>query len=141
MSQLREHSAGDQQSFQRPERLSASKAGALAAAALVLTAAGYGWGARTTSSAHHPQVVSGTAVRIPANVPVAHFYSDSGDRVMFRLDDVVWKAGEKTGGEYTVPPCLRVPGQKVDVEVGLIEVTRPYGSGSYLKVLSVNCGD
>lgn len=58
---------------------------------------------------------------------------------MFRLDDVVWRSGNRTGGDYRVPPCLRVPGERVDVEVGMIDVSEPFGLGSDLRVLSVTC--
>jgi hypothetical protein len=84
--------------------------------------------------------VSGTAERVPADVPSAYFDPDNGDRVAFRLDDVVWKSGDRTdsGG---IPPCLQEAGERLDVQVGVIEVTRPYGSGSYQQVLSVTCPD
>jgi len=78
------------------------------------------------------------AARVPADVPYAYFDPENGGRVGFRLDDVVWKAGDETDSG-SVPPCLREPGDRVAVHAGVIEVARPYGSGSYQQVLSVTC--
>lgn len=71
-------------------------------------------------------------------MPLAYFDTDDGERVALRLDDVVWRSGDRSDSG-SVPPCLREVGERVAVHVGLIEVTRPYGSGSYGKVLSVTC--
>lgn len=103
-----------------------------------LVVVGYLVGLRSPWSAHHPQVVSGTASRVAADVPVATFTTEGGEDVWFPLDDVVWRSGDETGDD-TVPPCLRESGVRVEVEVGLLEVTRPFGSGSYPHVLSVRC--
>ena len=112
---------------------------ALAAAlAVVFVSLGYVVGVRSSWTAHHPSVVSGTAERVPANVPTGYFDPDGGDRVAFQLDDVVWKAGGRTDSG-SIPPCLQDAGERVSVEVGLIEVSRPYGSGSYAQVLSLTC--
>ncbi|MGZ4438283.1 MAG: hypothetical protein ACXVW6_11610, partial [Nocardioidaceae bacterium] len=59
--------------------------------ALLLVSLGYVVGVRSAWTAHHPRVVSGTAERVPADVPSAYFDPDNGARVAFRLDDVVWK--------------------------------------------------
>lgn len=108
--------------------------------ALLLASLGYVVGVRSAWSAHHPRVLSGTAERVPAEVPSAYFDPDNGDRVAFRLDDVVWKSGDRTDSG-SIPPCLREAGERVAVRVGVIEVNRPYGSGSYQQVLSVTCPD
>lgn len=106
---------------------------------VVLVLAGYLVGLRSPWNAHHPSVIDGTAERVPANMPTGSFVDREGQhRVWFRLDDVVWSADGNTDSG-SVPPCLRTPGESVPVEVGLIEVRRPYGSGSYLQVLSVTC--
>jgi len=112
----------------------------MAVLALVFVSLGYVVGVRSSWMAHHPSVVSGTAERVPADVPMGYFDPDGGDRVAFRLDDVVWKAGGKTDSG-SIPPCLQDAGERVSVQVGLIEVSRPYGSGSYQQVLSVTCPD
>ncbi|HSE71666.1 MAG TPA: hypothetical protein VLA97_12975 [Nocardioidaceae bacterium] len=106
--------------------------------ALLLVSLGYVIGVRSSWTAHHPSAVSGMAERVPANVPYAYFDPESGGRVGFRLDDVVWKAGDETDAG-SIPPCLREPGDRVAVHAGVIEVARPYGSGSYQQVLSVTC--
>jgi len=110
--------------------------------AVVLASMGYVVAVRSWWTAHHPSVVDGTAERVPANVPTGYFdpegSDDPDDRVAFRLDDVVWKAGDDADSG-SIPPCLRDAGKRVSVQVGLIEVTRPYGSGSYQQVLSVTC--
>lgn len=111
-----------------------------AALALLLVSIGYLIGVRSSWTAHQPAVVSGMAERVPADVPFAYFDPDDGDRVAFRLDDVAWKSGDKTG-EGSIPPCLREAGERVAVQAGVIEVTRPYGAGSYQRVLSVTCSN
>lgn len=73
-------------------------------------------------------------------MPSAYFDPVNGDRVAFRLDDVVWKSGDRTDSG-SIPPCLQEAGERVDVQVSVIEVARPYGSGSYQQVLSVTCPD
>jgi hypothetical protein len=107
--------------------------------AVVLVSIGYLVGLRSPWSAHHPSLVDGFAERVPANTPTGSFVDRDGQhRVEFRLDDVVWKAEGNTDSG-SVPPCLQNPGERVSVQVGLIEVRRPFGSGSYLQVLSVTC--
>lgn len=108
------------------------------ALALLLLFAGYEVGVRSPWTAHHPTVVSGTAQRVPADVPTGYFDSVDGHRVAFRLDEVVWKANGTTE-VGSIAPCLRENGKRVPVEAGVIEVTRPYGSGSYQVVLSLTC--
>ncbi|NYD59549.1 hypothetical protein BKA08_003787 [Nocardioides marinisabuli] len=108
--------------------------------ALLLVSLGYVGGARSPWMAHHPSVVSGTAERVPANVPYAYFQPDDGDKFAFRLDDVAWESGDRVGSG-NIPPCLREAGESVAVHAGVIEVARPYGSGSYRQVLSVTCLD
>jgi hypothetical protein len=120
--------------------LRARSIAAAAGLALLLVALGYVIGVRSSWTAHHPSAISGTAERVPANVPYAYFDPDKGGRVGFRLDDVVWKAGDKTDSGR-IPPCLREAGERVAVQAGVIEVARPYGSGSYQQVLSVSCPD
>jgi len=105
---------------------------------LLLVAMGYLVGVRSPWTAHRPHVVSGTAWRLPANIPVAFFDPGNGDAVQFRLDDVVWKSGDETG-DNSLPPCLREQNKRVAVEAGLIEVSRPYGDGSYFRVVSLTC--
>lgn len=119
-------------------RWSRARVAVVAVSGLVLASMGYAIGARTPWTAHHPDDQSGTAERVAANVPLAYFDPDGGERVSFRPDNVVWKSGERTGSG-SIPPCLREIGARVTVNVGVIEVTRPYGSGSYGKVLSLTC--
>lgn len=129
----------------RESRTSSRKAGrpglriALAVlAALLLVLLGYLAGVRSPWTAHHAHVMSGTAQRVAMDVPYAYFDPEGGDRVGFRLDDVPWSSGGKTQ-PGRIPPCLRDVGERVEVQVGIIEIARPYGSGSYSKVLSVTC--
>ena len=111
-----------------------------AVVALLLVSLGYVLGVRSPWMAHHPAVVRGTAERVPGDMPYAYFDPDDGDSVEFRLDDVVWKSGDRADSG-SIPPCLRETGDRVVVQAGVIEVTRPYGSGSYQQVLSVTCPD
>ncbi len=105
---------------------------------LILVSLGYAIGVRSPWTAHHPRFLSGTVQRVAGDAPVAYFDPDDGERVSFRLDDVVWSSGGMTGSN-SIPPCLREVGQPTAAQVGLIEVTRPFGSGSYRQVLSVTC--
>ena len=58
----------------------------------------------------------------------------------FRLDDIVWRRSDNRSDDGgTIPACLRQEGMSVEVEVGMIEVNRPFGSGSYWEVLSLTC--
>lgn len=107
--------------------------------ALLLLSAGYLVGVRSPWTAHHPETVEGTAVRIASSpYEAAYFDPSGGDRIMFNLNDVVWEADGKTGSG-SIPPCLREVGERTPVEVGLINVKRPSGDGSYFEVLSVMC--
>lgn len=76
--------------------------------------------------------------RVPADKPYAYFHPEDGGKVAFRLDTVVWRSGDRTDSG-SIPPCLTEGHERVAVEVGVIELTRPYGSGSYQQVLSVTC--
>lgn len=42
-------------------------------------------------------------------------------------------------GRYRVPPCLRTPEERVEVEVRAIEVKAASGASGYLEILSVAC--
>ena len=79
------------------------------------------------------------AFRIASDIPVGAFRAAGEAPVTFRLDDVIWMAGRRTGAD-TVPPCLRGD-ERVRVEATLIELARPFGSGSYDQVISVICPD
>lgn len=129
---------GTRTSADRPSSTARRRIILAAVLALVLVSIGYLIGVRSSWTAHHPSVVMGTAERVPADVPFAYFDPDDGVRLAFRLDDVVWKSGDKTG-DGSIPPCLREAGERVTVQAGVIEVARPYGSGSYQQVLSVTC--
>ena len=99
---------------------------------------GYQMGLRSTWSAHHPYPVNGEATRNGDEDSYAVFEGDDGTHLWFQMNEVVWKSGQRTGDEG-IPPCLRKPGVKAAVRVGVIEVARPYGSGSYRQVLSLTC--
>lgn len=51
---------------------------------------------------------------------------------------MVWLSGD-TADSGGIPPCLRKAGKRVSVQVGVIEIARPFGSGSYQQVISVAC--
>lgn len=82
-------------------------------------------------------MVDGEAAR-NGNDVTALFEGDDGTHLWLQLDALVWKSGERTGNDG-LPPCLRDPGARAAVEVGIIEVARPYGSGSYQQALSLTC--
>jgi hypothetical protein len=105
---------------------------------VLLVASGYMVGVRTPWTAHHAHAVTGTAWRMSADIPVAFFDPGNGDPVLFRLDDVPWWSGEKNGS-YRVPPCLRTPEERVEVEVRAINVKAASGSRGFLEILSVTC--
>jgi hypothetical protein len=105
---------------------------------VLLVALGYTAGVRTPWTAHHAHAVTGTAWRMSADIPVAFFDPGNGDLVQFRLDDVPWWSGERNG-RYRVPPCLRTPEERVEVQVRAIEVKAASGSSGYLEILSVVC--
>lgn len=88
-------------------------------------------------TAHHAYLVDGVATRYGKD-SAAVFRGDDRTHVWFRMDGVVWKSGQLTG-EDGIPPCLREPDATAAVRVGVIEVARPYGSGSYRHLLSVTC--
>lgn len=138
MSEVREVERGENQGSARGWRMQPSRLVAAVLVGLMLVSLGYYLGVRSPWTAHRPHVVAGTAWREPADIPVAFFDAGSGDAIEFRLDDVVWKSGNETG-DYSVPPCLKDPNRRIEVEVGVIEVSRPYGDGSYLRVVSVTC--
>lgn len=138
MSDVRESTTNEIRDLEAGVRWSPSRIAVAVVVGLLFVWLGYAIGVRTPWTAHHPRDLSGTAERIAANVPLAYFDPDDGERVSFRLDDVVRSSGDRTGTN-SVPPCLREMGQRVAVQVGLIEVTRPFGSGSYRRVLSVTC--
>jgi hypothetical protein len=99
---------------------------------------GYMVGLGSPWSAHDPTVVKVNVEHVPADVPWGLFIHD-GDQVQFRLDDVVWRSADQSDDGGTIPTCLRQAGASADVEVGMIEVNRPFGSGSYWQVLSLTC--
>jgi hypothetical protein len=109
----------------------------LAGAVLVLVCATYLLGLRSQWNAHRPTYETGEAHRNGRD-DAAVFDGDNGTHVWFELDDIVWKAHDGTDSG-SIPPCLRSPGSTAVVEIGLIEVARPYGDGSYEKVLSLTC--
>lgn len=107
--------------------------------ALALVFVGYLIGLSSPWSAHKPTVVSGTVERVRSDVPWAVFTPDGGgEQVEVYLDQVVWRT-ERTTGSESVPPCLRRENASITAEVGMIEVSRPFGSGSYWKILSLTC--
>ncbi|GAA2151818.1 hypothetical protein GCM10009844_34440 [Nocardioides koreensis] len=138
MTHAGEPAAGEKRTSAAGARWPARRIAAAAVVGLLLVLAGYLIGVRSPWTAHHPHLVSGQAERVPADVPSGYFDPEDGDRVAFRLDDVVWRSGGRTG-EGSVPPCLREEGRRVAVHVGLLEVARPFGSGSYGQVLSLTC--
>jgi hypothetical protein len=106
-------------------------------AAALLLVVGYQLGLRSAWSAHHPYLVDGEATRYGKDSS-AVFRGPDGTHVWFRMNGVVWKSDQRTGADE-MPPCLREPDVKAAVRVGVIEVARPYGSGSYRQILSVTC--
>jgi hypothetical protein len=109
----------------------------LVTAAALLLVLGYQAGLRSPWNAHHPYLVSGEATR---NGQDSHAVIEGtdGTHLWVQMNGVVWKSGRRTG-ENGIPPCLREPGAKAAVRVGVIDVARPYGSGSYTQVLSLTC--
>lgn len=138
MSDAPEPATDKRPTSEASQRWPASRVVFAAVVGVLLVSLGYAIGVRSPWTAHHPRIASGTAERVPGNVPFGYFDPDEGGRVAFRLDDVVWESAEGTGSG-SVPPCLRDVGQPLAVEVGLMEVARPFGSGSYWRVLSVTC--
>ena len=106
--------------------------------AALLLVLGYELGIRSTWNAHDPELVEGVATRDGDIGTMAVVEKDDGTHLWFQMEGVVWKSGQRTG-EDGVPPCLREPDVRAAVQVGVIEVARPFGSGSYTKVLSVTC--
>jgi hypothetical protein len=111
-------------------------AGVLTAAALLLVL-GYQSGLRSPWNAHHPYQVNGEATRYGKDSH-AVIEGNDGTHLWVRMDGVVWKSGQRTGDDG-LPPCLREPDARAAVRVGVIDVARPYGSGSYPQVLSLTC--
>lgn len=109
----------------------------LVVVAVGLVFLGYLAGLRSSWSGHQPTTVNVTVERVRMDVPYALFMHD-GRQVGFRLDDIAWRT-DNNSDSGTIPPCLRVPGEPAKVELGMIEVNRPWGSGSYWKVLSLTC--
>lgn len=106
-------------------------------AASVLLVLGYQVGLRSPWNPHHPYLVNGEAMRYGKD-SAAVIEGDNGTHMWTRMDHVVWKAGQRTG-EDGIPPGLREPDAKAAVRVGVIDVARPFGSGSYPQVLSLTC--
>jgi hypothetical protein len=108
-----------------------------AVAAALLLVLGYPVGLRSPWNAHDPYLVDGEATRNGRDSS-ALVQGDSGTQLWFDMHDIVWKSGDRTGADG-IPPCLRGPEAQAQVQVGVVEVSRPFGSGSYRKVLSVTC--
>lgn len=71
-------------------------------------------------------------------MPAAHLEFDD-ERILFRLDDIGWSDG-KTGDHGSIPPCLRVHGESVELEAQVIKLSaQPFNSGSYWQVVAVTC--
>ena len=111
---------------------------ALVGVAVLLLLFGYQVVISSTWNAHDPEMVDGMATRDGDIGTMAVVEKDDGTHLWFQMEGVVWKSGQRTG-EDGIPPCLREPDVKAAVQVGVIEVARPFGSGSYTKVLSVTC--
>jgi len=114
----------------------------LVAVVLVVLVLGYQSGLRSSWSAHHPRLVDGEAMRNGNGDQdtSAVFTGKDGTHELVQLDRVAWRSGQRTGdGTDGLPPCLRTPGVKAAVQVGVIELARPYGEGSYRQVLSLTC--
>jgi hypothetical protein len=119
-------------------RDSARKFAMLAVVALTFVAIGYWAGLRSTWSAHHPHQIEGTAQLVPADVPFAYFKPKGQEHITFRPDGIPWMDRDGTGSN-SVPPCIRKPGHVARVMVTVIEVSRPFGSGSYPTIQSLTC--
>jgi hypothetical protein len=102
---------------------------------LALLVAGYLVGVRSPWTAHHTRTVDATAQRVPADVP-SGFLDFGGKRILFRLDDINWSDG-KTGDHGSIPPCLRVDGERVKLEAQVIKLS--LGTGWYWQVVGVTC--
>ncbi|TCJ23696.1 hypothetical protein [Nocardioides jejuensis] len=105
---------------------------------IAIAIAGYWVGLRSPWSVHHPYRVEGTAQLVPADVPFAYFKQKGQEHIAFRPDTIPWMAGDKTDSN-SIPPCIRKAGQLARVRVTLIEVARPFGSGSYRTIESLVC--
>ena len=125
-------------SFPDTRSRSLARIAGAAALAIALLGAGVALGVRSSWAAHHPRTESGTALRVASDVPVGGFIADDGEQIQFRLDDVIWMAGRRTGTD-TVPPCLREVGERVRLEATIIELARPFGDGSYDQLVSLVC--
>jgi hypothetical protein len=112
----------------------------LSAVALLLLGAGYWMGLRSRWSAHHPHTVEGTAQLIPADAPFAYFKPQGREHITFRPDGIPWRTRQESGAG-SIPTCILTPGRIAHVEVTVIEVSRPFGSGSYPTVQSLTCLD
>jgi hypothetical protein len=108
----------------------------LATAALLLVL-GYQSGLRSPWNAHHPYLVDGEATRYGKDAK-AVIERDDGTHLWVGMNGVVWKSGRRTG-EDGIPPCLRKADATAAVQVGVIDIDRPYGSGSYPQVLWLTC--
>lgn len=64
------------------------------------------------------------------------FDGDDGTQIAFGAEDIWWRSQSLEGDGN--PPCLRTPQEKVDVELGLMDISRP-GGGSFRKAVWVKC--
>lgn len=82
-------------------------------------------GLRATWGTKHPQVKEGVAIRANDENDLVMFDANDGTQLSLYAHSVSWESGN-TGG-HGDPPCLREPGQKVHVEVGVMWVAVPQG--------------
>lgn len=101
---------------------------------------GYWMGLRSPWFDHHPRSIKGTAQAVPTeDVPFVSFVPEGGgSQIVFDADTVIWKSGDRTDSS-SVPPCLEQTSRPVDVTIEALDLSRPFGSGGYVEVITVIC--
>jgi hypothetical protein len=103
----------------------------------VLLPVGVYVGLRVPWGTKHPQVKEGIAMRANTDNDLVLFDAKDGTQLALHADGLWWES-ENVGGEGN-PPCLTKPGERVDVEVGIVTVAGPTGgsrsTGVWLKCL------
>jgi hypothetical protein len=92
---------------------------------LLAVAVGIYAGLRAPWGTKHPQVKEGIAMRANDENDLVMFDAEDGTQLTLHADGLMWESDD-TEGEGD-PPCLRKPGRKVDVEVGIVSVAGPSG--------------
>ncbi|HSV39411.1 MAG TPA: hypothetical protein VLI04_11690 [Nocardioidaceae bacterium] len=109
-----------------------------AVALLVVLAGGLGFyvGANSAWGTKEPHVSHGTAMRANSANDLIMFDADDGEQVDFGARSIWWESSSASGDGN--PPCLRMPQEKVPVDVGWMWVANPSG-GSHREAVWVRC--